>query len=202
MTIRKGEAWGEPAVCPTDLRVVPTDRDLRDWVIWHRTRGEPIRDVGVAGGDLARTCGGATGPHPSSARVKIDAMRVTLDESEPTWGVANVVARRQWLRGEVVMVMNAQFYGQYDVAPRSHPNDGKVDVVRISQDMGWRERLQARQRARTGVHLPHRDLSSQSVADLDLHFAKSMVVWIDGVRWGAVRRLRVTVEADAFTAYV
>ena len=36
MTIRKGEAWGEPAVCPSDLRVVSTDRELRDWVIWHR----------------------------------------------------------------------------------------------------------------------------------------------------------------------
>lgn len=202
MTIRKGEAWGEPAACPTDLRVVTTDRDLRDWVIGHRTRGEPIRDVGVAGGDLARTCGGATGPHPTSARVTIDAMRVTLDDGEPTWGVANVVARRHWLGDEVVLVMNAQFYGPYDVAPRSHPNDGKVDVVRVSQDMGWRERLQARQRARTGTHLPHRHLSSQSVADLDLHFAKSMVVWIDGVRCGAARRLRVAVEADAFTAYV
>ena len=101
MTIRKGEPWGEAAVCPSDLRVVSTDRELRDWVIWHRTRGQPIRDLGVAGGDLARTCGGATGPHPSSTKVTVDAMRVTLDDGEPTWGVAHVVARRQWLRGEI-----------------------------------------------------------------------------------------------------
>ena len=202
MTIRRGEPWGEPAVCPSDLRVVSTDRELRDWVIWHRTREQPIRDLGVAGGDLARTCGGATGPHPSSAKVTVDAMRVTLDEGEPTWGVAHVVARRQWLHDEVAMVMNAEFYGPYDVAPRSHPNDGKLDVLRVDASMGWRQRLQARKRARTGSHLPHRHLSLRSVPEIDLHFDQPIVVWIDGVRCGTARRLTVNAEPDAFIAYV
>jgi YegS C-terminal NAD kinase beta sandwich-like domain len=202
MTARKGEPWGVPAVCPTDLRVVSTDRDLREWVIWHRTRGEPIRDLGVSGGDLARTCGGATGTHPTSAKVTVDAMRVTIDDGEPTWGVAHVVVRRQWLHDDVAMVMNAQFYGPYDIAPRGHPNDGRLDVMRVDRAMDWRERLQARQRARTGTHLPHRHLSMQSVAEVDLEFDKSMVVWIDGVRCGAARRVRISVEPDALTAYV
>jgi hypothetical protein len=202
MTIRKGEPWGDPAVCPTDLRVVPTDRDVRDWVIWHRTRGQPIRDLGVAGGDLARTCGGGGSVQPCAARVSVDAIRVTLDDGEPTWGVAHVVARRGWLVDELVMVMNAQFYGPYDVAPRSHPNDGKFEVVRVDPAMGRRERLQARQRARTGTHLPHRHLSARSVAEIDLHFDRPMVIWVDGVRCGQARRLRVSAEPDAFTAYV
>ncbi|HVE19641.1 MAG TPA: hypothetical protein VNB52_11165 [Ilumatobacteraceae bacterium] len=202
MTIRKGEAWGEPAVCPSDLRVVSTDRELRDWVIWHRTRDQPIRDLGVAGGDLARTCGGGTGPHPSSAKVTVDAMRVTIDDGEPTWGVAHVVARRQWLSDELAFVMNAEFYGPYDVAPRSHPNDGKVDVLRVEASMAWRERLQARRKARTGSHLPHRHLSLRSVSEIDLDFDRPMVVWIDGVRCGTARRLIVSVEPDAFIAYV
>jgi hypothetical protein len=202
MTIRKGEPWGEPAVRPTDIRVVATDRDARDWVIWHRIRGQPIRDLGIVGGDLARTCGGGTGEHPTATRVTVDAIRVLIDDAEPTWGVAHVIARRQWLHDDVAMVMNAQFYGAYDIAPRSHPNDGKLDVLRVARTMGWRERLQARQRARTGTHLPHRDLSLQSVTEVDLHFDRSMVVWIDGVRCGTASRLRVSVEPDAFTAYI
>ncbi len=202
MTIRRGEPWGEAAVCPTDLRVVATDRDLREWVVWHRARGQSIRDVGVSGGDLARTCGGATGDNPSSAKVTLDAMRVTIDDAGPTWGVAHVVARRGWLGDEVVMVMNSQFFGSYDVAPRGHPNDGKVDVMRVDSAMGWRERLHARQRARTGTHVPHPLLSTQSGADVDLLFDRPMVVWIDGVRCGTARRVRVNVEPDAFTAYV
>lgn len=129
-------------------------------------------------------------------------MRITLDDGDPTWGVAHIIARRHWLRDEVWLVMNAEFYGRYDVAPRSHPNDGKVDVVRVDPGMSWRERLQARQRARTGSHFPHRQMSSRSVAEADLRFEKSMVVWVDGVRLGTAQRLRVSVEPDAYTAYV
>jgi diacylglycerol kinase family enzyme len=151
---------------------------------------------------LARTCGGGGSSHPGAARVTVDAMRVTLDDGEPTWGVAHVVARRQWLSGELVMVMNAQFYGPYDVAPRSHPNDGKFEVLRVDPAMGRRERLLARQRARTGTHLPHRHLSARSVADIDLRFDRPMVIWVDGVRCGQASQLRVSAEPDAFTAYV
>ena len=202
MTIRRGEPWGEPAVCPDNLRVVPTDHDLREWVIWHRTRGMDIAPVGVAGGDLARTCGGATGTHPTAAKVTVDAMRVVVDDDVPTWGVGHVVARRTWLTGEVVMVMNAQFYGEYDVAPRSHPNDGKLDSLRINASMSRRGRLQARQRARTGTHLPHPAITARSGAEFVFEFDTPLVVWIDGVRVGAARRLSVVAEPDAFTAYV
>lgn len=202
MTIRKGEPWGEPAVCPPDIKIVSTDRDLRDWVIWHRKRGQAIRPIGVAGGDLARTCGGASGTNLLSVRVTVDAMRVAIDDGEPTWGVAHVVARREWWRDDIALVMNAQFYGSFDVAPRSHPNDGKLDVVRIDAAMGLRERLQARQRARTGTHLPHPYIASRALADVDLAFERPMVVWIDGVRCGTARRLQVSAEPDAYTAYV
>ena len=199
--IRKGEPWGEPAVCPPDVRVVSTDRELRHWVLQHRA-GDSIPDVGVDGGDLARTCGGTSAARPCTAKVTVDAMRVTLDDREPTWGVAHVVARRDWLRGEVVFVMNAQYYGRYDVAPRSHPNDGKFDLLRVDPAMRWRERVQARQRARRGAHLPHRDLSLRSLSEIDLQFERPMIVWIDGVRQGAASRMSVVAEPDAFAIYV
>jgi hypothetical protein len=202
MTIRKGDPWGEPAQCPPGIKVVSTDRDLRDWVIWHRTRDLDIPPIGVAGGDLARTCGGASGTALPSVKVTVDAMRVTLDDGAPTWGVAHVVARREWWRNDIALVMNAQFFGPYDVAPRSHPNDGRLDVVRIDAAMSLRDRLQARQRARTGSHLPHPHIASRAQAEVDLEFDQSMVVWIDGVRCGTARLLRVDAEPDAYTAYV
>ncbi len=170
--------------------------------MWHRTRGQPIQPIGVSGGDMARTCGGASGTSLLTVKVVVDAMRVTLDDREPTWGVAHVTARREWWRGDIAMVMNAQFYGPYDVAPRSHPNDGKLDVVRIDAAMSLRERLQARQRARTGTHLPHPHIGWRSLTDVDLTFDRPMVVWIDGVRCSAASRVRVSVEPDAYTAYV
>jgi hypothetical protein len=65
-----------------------------------------------------------------------------------------------------------------------------------------RERFQARQRARTGSHLPHRHLTMRSMGDCDLHFERPMVIWIDGVRQGTARQLNVTVEPDAYSIYV
>jgi hypothetical protein len=202
MTIRRGEAWGEPAACPDNVRVVPTDRDLRDWVIWHRSRNLDIAPVGISGGDMARTCGGATGPHPTAAKVSLDVMRVVLDDGEPTWGVAHVVARRSWLSGELVFVMNAQFLGPYDLAPRSHPNDGRLDLLRVDPGMGRRGRLQARQRARTATHLPHPKLSMRSAAEFDVSFDNPLVVWIDGVRVGLATQLSVVAEPDAMHAFI
>lgn len=202
MTIRKGEAWGQPAVCPDNLRVVPTDRDLREWVIWHRCRGLDIAPVGISGGDLARTAGGGSAPHPTSAMVTLDVMKVTIDDGEPTWGVAHVVARGRWLSGELVFVMNAQFLGEYDLASRSHPNDGKLDVLHVDASMSRRGRLQARQRSRTGTHLPHPAMSMRSAAEFAFEFDTALVVWIDRVRVGTARRLAVAAEPDAMTAYV
>jgi hypothetical protein len=202
MTIRKGEPWGERAVCPSDVEVVGSDRALRDWVVAARERDRPIPEVGVAAGDLARSCGGGLGGRPSAAKVTVDVMRVTLDSNQRTWGVAHVVAHRGWWRGDVLMVMNAEFYGAYDVAPRSHPNDGRVDVVHVDPAMSMRQRWQARQRAVTGAHVPHRHISVQSLTEMNLHFAKPVIVWIDGLRCGAVRDLSIAVEPDALTIYV
>ncbi len=100
------------------------------------------------------------------------------------------------------MVMNAQFFGPYDVAPRSHPNDGRLDIVRVDPAMGPRERLQARRRARTGTQLPHPQISTRSVADAEFDFTGQMVIWIDGVRCGTAHHLSVMIEPDAFVAYV
>ena len=202
MTIRKGKPWGEPAECPPNVRVVSTDRALRHWVLQQRGRDASIASIGVAGGDLARTCGAAGGGHPCTAKVTVDVMRVVLDGRDPTWGVAHIVARRDWLRGEVVFVMNAQYLGRYDVAPRSHPNDGKFDVLRVDPSMGWRDRLQARRRAQRGAHLPHPDLSVRSNREIDVEFERPMIVWIDGERQGPASRLRVVCEPDAMAIYV
>ncbi|HAN35124.1 MAG TPA: hypothetical protein DCQ52_06640, partial [Acidimicrobiaceae bacterium] len=58
MTIRRGGSWGAAAAVPSELRVVPTDRDARAWVLAHRETDRPLKAVGLAGGDLARTVGG------------------------------------------------------------------------------------------------------------------------------------------------
>ena len=161
-----------------------------------------MQPVGLGGGDMARTLGGGTpGRFPGLVvTAPIDLLRVEAD-GRTTWAVAHVVARRSWWRGEVWLAMNAQFLGNYDIAPRSHPNDGKVDVVHVQPQMSIRARRQARERARTGTHLPHPQLEATQSVVAAATFQQPLVVWVDGVRWGTATDISVTCEPDALTVY-
>lgn len=197
MPIRRGEAWGEQVPIPPDLVVATTDAQVGDAVL----RGRP---VGLAGGDLARTVGGGTAGQftgSTCTKVRLDLVHVTV-EGQTTCSVAHVVARRSWWRGQVVLAMNAQFLGPYDVAPRGHPNDGRLDLVDVDATMGWRARDAARRRARTGTHLPHPLLHTRGVAEATLTFPRAVRIWIDGVRWTTSTEVHVRVEPDAYRAYV
>lgn len=194
MTIRKGEPWGAAVAAPPDLLIIESDAAARDAVL------AGARTIGLAHGDLARTMGGgARGRFDGKVvRAPVDLLRVTAD-GDSTLVVAHVVARRSWWRGQVVMVMNAQFLGRYDVAPRSHPNDGRVEVLTVAAAMPLRERLQARRRAVTGTHLPHPRLTMVQVGEYRVEFVRPLTVWVDGVKWRRAMVLEVHVEPDALT---
>lgn len=206
MTIRRGEPWGERVPSPELLRVAPTDRDARNWVLARRADGRAVEPLGLGGGDLARTFGGGQpGRFPGEVtRAPVDLLRIEV-EGSTTWAVAHVVARRSWWCGEVFFAMNAQYLTpreqSYDVAPRSHPNDGRVDVLRVAAAMPLRARRQALQRARTGTHLPHPQLTTAQASSFTATFDRPLVVWVDGVRWTTAATLTVTVEPDALTVY-
>ena len=203
MTIRRNQPWGEHVQSPPNLHVVPTDRAAREWVTAQRSSARALQPVGLGGGDLARTIGGGHGGRfPGHVMMApVDVLRVEADDGRVTWAVAHVVARRSWWRGEVYFAMNAQFLGDYDVAPRSHPNDGKVDTLLVQPAMSLRDRVQAHRRARTGTHAPHPHLTTTQAAAHSVRFARPLVVWVDGVRWGAAASLSVTVEPDALMVY-
>lgn len=202
MTIRKGEPWGEPVESPVDLPVMADDAAARAWVVHEREAGRGLVSLGVAGGDLARTMGGgAMGRFPGTVTMApVDLVRVEAD-GRTTWSVAHVVARRGWWRGEVHLAMNAQFLRVYDVAPRSHPNDGRVDVIDVAPSMSLRARFQARTRARTGTHLPHPDMPARQLAVCEWHFDRPLDLWIDGVRWGRATDVTLRVEPDALLVH-
>ena len=203
MTIRKGEPWGEPAEVPAEGLLSPdTDRGASRSLELQRQAGQPFTPIGVQGGDMARTMGGGAPGRFNGTLVKapVDLLQVTADGTEHL-ALAHVVARRSWWRGEVVLAMNAQFLGEFDVAPRSHPNDGRVDVVRVDAAMPLRARLQARARARNGTHVPHPHIEVRSTGEWQCRFERPMRLWIDGRRVGDVRELTITVLPDALTLY-
>ena len=70
------------------------------------------------------------------------------------------------LHGRVVAVMNAQWIGRWDVAPKGHPNDGMVDV--LDGNLGLDDRLKVRSRLITGTHVPHPGIAQARVAAIQL----------------------------------
>jgi diacylglycerol kinase family enzyme len=132
----------------------------------------------------------------------IDAGQATVDGHEYSF-VAHLVARRSWWRGEVVAVMNAQFVGRWDVAPRSHPNDGRLDVMHVAPAMSVRSRWKAHSRLATGTHVPHPQMKQWRVEEWTATFVRPLDVWLDGVRVARrVGGIAVRCLPDAFTVVV
>ena len=203
MPISKGEPWGEPGPLPPHGVVVRSDREARELVTAARRAGEPVPPVGLLGGDLCRTLGG-TG---DEARLRSDdAVQLPVDlgavlvDGRLHWFVAHLVSRRSWWRGRVVAAMNAQYLGDWDVAPRGHPNDGRLDV--LDADLPLTDRLQARSRLRTGTHVPHPGIQERHVSSHQVELAKPTPVWLDGDLLGDARTLSLRVEPDALLCVV
>ncbi len=218
MTVRKGEAWGELAPLPEGAVVVASDAEARRVVEEARRANRPVPPLALAGGDLRRTMGGrGDGAHlrpgsgsgsgsdaGSGARVTVAPVDLgsVLVDGRQYWFVAHAVARRSWWRGRIVAAMNAEFLGVWDVAPRSHPNDGRLDVYDVSPAMPLGDRVAARRRLASGTHVPHPAIEVQRVPAVQVEFDRPTPVWLDGERVGDGRRLSIRVEPDALTCAV
>ncbi len=202
MTIRKGEAWGEHGPLPMDAVVVHSDREARGVVERARRAGEPVPAIGLLGGDLCRTLGG-TGNEArltsgAASHVPVDIGSVLID-GRLHWFVAHLVARKRFWRGPIHAAMNAQHIGRWDVAPRSHPNDGLLDTFVVT--MPFAERLKARSRLATGTHVPHRGIAEARIASVQWDVGGADIR-LDGECLGPAHTLSIRIEPDAITCIV
>ncbi len=204
MTVSKGVEWGTPGGLPPDGVIVESDAEARRVVERARRAGRPVPVLGLIGGDLCRTLGG-TGDrrrlHSEDARTFPVDLGAVLVDGRLHWFVAHLVARRSWWRGRVLVVMNAQWLGRYDLGPRAHPNDGLLDVS--DGNLGTRERFQAWRRAPTGTHLPHPGIRTIRTAAVQFELDPRLDVYLDGERISrSARSLSVRVEVDAVKVVV
>ena len=204
MTTRRGQPWGRSGPAPPGIVRVHSDAELADLVTSSRAAGTTTPPVALLGGDLMRAVGG-TGDErrldSQVARLTVDVVQAKAN-GESRWFVAHLVARRSWWRGEVVAAMNAQHLGRWDVAPRSHPNDGRVDVLHMSTAMSLRDRWRARSRAVHAAHVPHPNIEVRSAASTTVEFARPLRLILDGRPWTSSSSIELIVEPDALTVYV
>lgn len=202
MTIEKGQPWGASVDTPAGLRYISDDAAATAALC--DGSGQP---VAVTGGDLHRTVGGRD---PMGAErvleLPIDLLRVRLDDGEPRRACAHVQiqsspVRGGWWRGPVVMVMNAEFIGNWHVVARGHPNDGRAESCAWAADFGVRQRWEARRRLPGNQHVPHPQIETRSFRERTWDFGRPMRVRIDGVNAGSAQRVDIVVEPDAAMIY-
>jgi YegS C-terminal NAD kinase beta sandwich-like domain len=201
MTVGRNAGWGAAGTAPDPLAVCVDDAAL------FAVLNDPTRDrgtvptVALTGGDLWRTLGGIPNrppPEPGGQAMLVttDLGAVTIDGVEHLFA-SHVVARRRWWRGELVALMNAQYLGRWDVAPRSHPNDGRLDLVHVAAEMTTTDRCRARRRLATGTHVPHPAIEQRRLTAVALDLARPLDIAVDGVPFGRQRRIDVRVRPDA-----
>jgi diacylglycerol kinase family enzyme len=205
MTVRKGEGWGEPGTLAAGGLVVHSDAEARRIVERARRSGERPPPLGLAGGDLCRTLGG----RGDVARLRSrDAVQLPVDlgavlvDGRLHWFLAHLVARRSWWRGPLVAAMNAEFLGDWDVAPRAHPNDGLLDMVVVVAGMSLADRIKARRRLPVGGHIPHPAIEQSRRPAFQIEFDHPTRVWLDGERIGVASSLSIRIEPDALICVV
>ena len=203
MPIAKGQPWGGPGPLPDVAVVVRSDAEARDVLEDARRARRPYPPLGLLGGDLCRTLGGGAGGEArlrsgEGVRFPVDLGEVLLDGRIHLF-VAHLVARsRLWRRAFVAM--NAQWLGDWNLGPRAHPNDGRLDSYDIRLPLG--QLLPVRARLHHGAHLPHPGIRERRAAALQMELDRPLPVRLDGTRVGPARTLSVRVDPDALVVFV
>lgn len=203
MPIERGEDWGRPGPLPPNGLVVRDDGEANQVVTEARRAGAVVPPLGLAGGDLCRSLGGR-GDVPrlhsgQAVQLRCDLGSALLD-GRLVWFVSHLVFRRSWWRGPLIVVMNASHRGSWDVAPRAHPGDGRLDV--LEADLGLADRVKALRRLPTGGHVPHPGITQRQVTATQFEFARPMRAEVDGIAAGPVERVSVRIEPDALLVVV
>ena len=203
MTVEKGRDWGEAGPLPEDGVLVRSDAEAREVVTSARRANQPVPPLGLLGGDLCRTVGG----RGDEGRLRSDAgTRLTVDlgsvlvDGRLQWFVAHLVVRKGWLRGPLFGAFNAEWLGDWDVAPRAHPGDGVLELLEVTMSTG--DRLKARGRLATGTHVPHPGITVRRADAVQRDVPKGHAVWLDGQRLGPANAISIRLEPDALRIVV
>jgi putative lipid kinase YegS-like protein len=200
--IRKGEAWGEPfdERYPDAVDVAGGDVELAAAVAAHP--GVPIRFTPTRASDLARALG-LRGTPAGSTVLTCDA--IELPDGSPAvnavvFGVPPDQQQRWHRRHRVeveidgrrladeralcVIVANGQYLRGFDVVPRGHPGDGRLEVHVYALEA--RERAPMQHRLTAGRHLPHPHITETSGRRVTVRFAGAVPWEADGQPRGKI----------------
>ena len=208
-----GVDWGDAGEVPDSACCVHSDAAAADLVGSALRDGHPVPSLVLTAGDLARTLGigiGECSEEPlrrsmSATRVVADLGSVRINDGECVsagrqWFAAHLVARRSWWRGRLLLVANASFMGDWNVAPRAHPGDGRLHVLDAQPSAAVR--WAARQRLSSGTHVPHPAITQRRVAEAQFELDPPLDVYLDGIKLVRASSLTVAVVPAALEIWI
>ncbi|MDG1411533.1 MAG: hypothetical protein P8L46_12505 [Acidimicrobiales bacterium] len=204
MSVERNQDWGEVADVPDGIEWFSSDRAASVAISTARRANKPLPQIGLTGGDLYQTLGGGFRSTPpakgtTGTKLSIDLGAALLD-GKLHWFLAHLVARRSWLRGPVVVAANAAHLGSWNIAPKAHPGDGRLDTLEAT--LAFSDRLKARSRLPLGTHVPHPDITMRRSKASQWEFKRGMPIYLDGTRTAVVNSLSIRLEPDALDVWI
>lgn len=200
MTIRKGEAWGEPFLLVAGTPHCATDAEGAAALHRQRKSGEPSPTIALTGGLMWDLLGGPTVARrletTETMRFPVDLALVYVNGVEHPFLGSAVIRSKLWRQG--VAILNGQAIGPYRIGQRSHPNDGYLDIVRWR--LSFADLPKVAKRARLGAHTPHPGIRESRADDtFEIEPQKRDCLWIDGIGFGRIagKTVSLRIEADA-----
>lgn len=209
MAIRKGEDWGEPGSLDPGAPTVSGNAELHGLInstgfLSADPHGGDAPMVGLLGGDLARTLGSPGRAERLTSgeahRLAVDLGEIRLDDGPPLLFAAHAVIRDRFYRGRLVAIMNAAWIDTWNIAPRSHPGDGRMELVDAT--LGWGDKLKARRRLPHGGHLPHSGIQVRRISSETVTLDRPTPILLDGEPAGSARQITVAVLPEALRVVV
>ena len=207
MTIRKNEDWGVTVTRPENLVICETDAAASQLATNYFLQQKPIPAIAITRSNLSRALG-TTGADIDSQNMQatpFDLIEITFADDSKTGqrvlALGYGVLRKSWWSGEIVAAMNTSFIGDWDCAPRSHPNDGKFDLLTVSSEMKPTQRLIASRRLRLGTHLPHPQISVKQITSFEADCSAKPNLFVDNRKFVCVNQCKFRLLPDALTLY-
>ena len=207
MTIKRGDAWGQVEKTPHNLRWCETDRDADDYLTNQILTGSPVENIAIRKSNVGREVGlsGATSGRDTMLMTKFDVVRVQYELVDRTtkteFFLGHALLRKSLIRGEVTGVFNTSFIKNFNCAPRSHPNDGKLDILQVDESMSLRQRLAARRLMKLGAHLPHPKIRYFQTNQHTTQNITGVNLFVDSKLLGCVNQCEFESIPDAVSLY-
>ena len=207
MTIRKNEDWGTTVFRPENLVTCASDAAASQLITEYYEQKRLLPAIAIVKSNLGRALGsnGSDANAHTMQATPFDLIEITFtnesNREQVVLALGYGLLRKSWWRSEVVAAMNTSFIGDWDCAPRSHPNDGKFDLIKVKKEMNPRQRLFAWRRLGLATHLPHPQISVRQLTSFEADCSAEPNLYVDDQRFSCVKRCKFSLIPDAITLY-